>query len=382
MPGNVEAVAEVLRLAQERGLTVVPRGAGTKIDWGWPPPHVDIMLDTGRLAGLRHRPEDDDTAEVDAGTPLRAMQAILAADKRRVSIDVRSADATVGGVVASDEAGPLRLSHPDPLVAVSYVDASGALTRADATAVADQLSEADRLRLRYESQRPHVVLVSATLRVQPIPAKQVWVSYPLRELSDLSPMVSMIISGAAPAAIEVDLPSNGATHAGWETLGTLTVLLEGEHPEVAEREAMLAKATGILAHSATTAPNWWLRYPFDPGDVALRVEVPIEYLLNAVLALHDAFAGPVSIRGSAGLGVLHAALPGGSEPKRVSRALESIRHVLHNRNGRCQVVAAPPAVRQTIDVWDMVQDLPLLRRVADRMDPDRRPGPDHLASGR
>lgn len=144
---------------------------------------------------------------------------------------------------------------------------------------------------------------------------------------------------------------------------------------------MLARSTGRTAHLATTAPRWWLRYPFDPGDVALRIEIPTEYLFNAALALYDAFRGAVAIRGSAGLGVLHAALPADTEPKRVTRALEGLRHVLHGRRGRCLVVAAPPAVRREIDPWDLMHPVPLLHRIIEGLDPDQRSGLGYLPGG-
>ncbi|HEX7746623.1 MAG TPA: FAD-binding protein, partial [Micromonosporaceae bacterium] len=59
IPGTVQAVTAVLRLAADADLAVVARGAGTKLDWGAAPPRVDVMLDTGRLAGVWHRPAGD-----------------------------------------------------------------------------------------------------------------------------------------------------------------------------------------------------------------------------------------------------------------------------------------------------------------------------------
>ncbi|WP_408058062.1 FAD-binding oxidoreductase [Verrucosispora sioxanthis] len=87
VPGGPHAAAQVLRLAARHDLSVVPRGAGTKIDWGAPPERVDIMLDTGRLAGIGHQAPDRGTAEIGAGTPLRAVQAILERTGRRLALD-------------------------------------------------------------------------------------------------------------------------------------------------------------------------------------------------------------------------------------------------------------------------------------------------------
>jgi glycolate oxidase FAD binding subunit len=57
-PATTDAVVQTMRLAAARGLAVVARGSGSKIDWGVPPPGVDLLLDTVRLAGVwHHQPE-------------------------------------------------------------------------------------------------------------------------------------------------------------------------------------------------------------------------------------------------------------------------------------------------------------------------------------
>src|SRR5258708_3093170 len=58
------AVADVLRLGAERRLTVVPRGSGSKLDWGTPKHGADLILDPGRLAGMWDHDVAGRTAEV------------------------------------------------------------------------------------------------------------------------------------------------------------------------------------------------------------------------------------------------------------------------------------------------------------------------------
>ncbi|MGW5668054.1 FAD-binding oxidoreductase, partial [Micromonospora sp. NPDC003776] len=205
VPGGPRAAAEVLRLAAAHGLTVVPRGAGTKIDWGAAPEQVDIMLDTGRLAGVWHEPQGSTLAEVGAGTPLRAVQAALERTGRRLPIDAPSPGATLGGVLAADEAGPLRHQHGTPcaqLVGVRYLDAEGELVSLGEAGTAllgraapagggaghpgaaalfgrGDLPGLDVARLLCGSQGGLGVLVSATMRVQAVPATRLWVSRPV-----------------------------------------------------------------------------------------------------------------------------------------------------------------------------------------------------------
>ncbi|MGA4683991.1 FAD-binding oxidoreductase [Micromonospora sp. AB353] len=469
VPGGPHAAAEVLRLAAAYDLTVVPRGAGTKIDWGAAPAQVDIMLDTGRLAGVWHEPRDAAVAEIGAGTPLRAVQATLARTNRRLPVDAPSPGATLGGVLAADESGPLRHRHGSPcaqLVGVRYLDADGelvsvgesgteALGRAapggggvrpggrgpagdgdggagsgpacavggpgwgaggpvggaggdpgrgggDAILGRGGTAGLDVARLLCGSQGGLGVLVSATMRVHAVPAGRLWVSRPVWTPLEVHDLVRAVLAADVdPAAVELDLPVPvplprrriPATHpsvvnrpdhpavTGRPAAGSLVVLLEGGPADVTERAERLTAVLGSEAMVGHHAPEWWGRYPFAPGDTALRIEVPIGDLHAAVYALRDATGGPVPVRGSAGSGTVHAALSGALPPERVASILTAVRSVLIARRGRCVVVAAPAAVRRAVDLWGELPALPRLRSAKAHLDPHHRLAPGRLPGG-
>ncbi|MET7747391.1 FAD-binding oxidoreductase [Micromonospora sp. NPDC005367] len=402
VPGGPQAAAKVLRLAARHDLTVVPRGAGTKIDWGAAPEQVDIMLDTGRLAGIGHEPVGAPVTEVGAGTPLRAVQATLDRTGQRLAVDAPSPGATLGGVLAAGEAGPLRHRHGTPcdqLVGLRYLTADGELV--DAGGGAPGL---DLARLLCGSQGALGVLVSATLRVQAVPATRLWVSRPVWTPLEVHDLVRTVLAARLdPAAIELDLPalprprrpidpadpaaSARARHPSMagradapSRAGSVVVLLEGGPADAVERaERLVSLIDGALVtHSA---PPWWRRYPFGPGDTALRIEVPITDLHAAVYALRDAAGAPVPVRGSAGLGVVHAALPGSLPADRVASILAAVRGVLLARKGRCVVLSAPASVRREVDLWGELTGLPRLRAAKAHLDPHHRLAPGRLPGG-
>lgn len=443
VPGGPHAAAEVLRLAAAHDLTVVPRGAGTKIDWGAAPAHVDIMLDTGRLAGVWHEPQGSSVAEIGAGTPLRAVQATLERTGRRLPVDAPSPGATLGGVLAADEAGPLRHRHGSPcaqLVGVRYLDADGELVSvglpgtaqfgqaapsarrggspaagpgggpapggASAVLGGAEVPGLDVARLLCGSQGGLGVLVSATMRVQAVPAGRVWVSRPVWTPLEVHDLVRAVLAARLdPAAVELDLPVPvalprrriPASHpsvagrpdhpavtgrpARPAAAGSLVVLLEGGPADVAERADRLTALLGPEAVVNHAAPEWWGRYPFAPGDTALRIEVPINDLHAAVYALRDAAGTPVPVRGSAGIGAVHAALPGSLPPERVASILAAVRGVLLARQGRCVVVSAPAPVRRAVDLWGELPTLPRLRNAKAHLDPHHRLAPGRLPGG-
>ncbi|WP_243706266.1 FAD-binding oxidoreductase [Micromonospora sp. KC721] len=411
VPGGAEAAAEVLRLAARHDLTVVPRGAGTKIDWGMSPGRVDILLDTGRLAGIDHHPAGSPVADIGAGTPLRAVQATLERTGRRLPLDPPSPGATLGGVLAANEAGPLRHRHGtacEQLVGLRWLAADGELVGAGVGPARLSAGAApvglDVGRLLCGSQGGLGVLVSATVRVQAVPASRIWVCRPVWTPLELPDLIRTLLAARLdPAAVELDLPTTGvsphreesaraAARANHPSMagrrvgpvrrgaGTLAVLLEGGPADVAERADRLVALFEGEATVDNAAPWWWRRYPFGPGDTALRVEVPTTDLHAAVYALRDAAGGPVPVRGSAGLGVVHAALPATMPEERVGAALAAVRGVLLARRGRCVVVAAPPGIRRAVDVWGETA-IPRLRAAKDHLDPHRRLAPGRLPGG-
>ncbi|WP_345536900.1 FAD-binding oxidoreductase [Phytohabitans rumicis] len=375
-PATVDGVAATVRFAAEHDLAVVARGAGTKLDWGSRPTRADLVLDTARLAGVWHHPPGEFLAEIGAGTPLRAVQAVLSQSRRRLALDSPSAGATIGGLIAADESGPLAHRYgtaADQILGVSYVNGDGTLTHSGDT---DQGVG----RLLCGSFGALGVLVSATFRVHVEPAARAWVQRSVWTPLELYDLVREVqASSVQVAAVELDLPTTKPVLVPRQRAprgpGTLAILLEGEPGAVAERSTRIVDLLGGDAEVRTEAPPWWGRYPFGAGDVALRITVPTADLHAAIYAVRDAAGVTVPVRGSAGAGVIHAALPGGTEPDRITAILEAVRGVLLGRAGSCVVVSAPAAVREAVDMWGPGASPDVVRRVKNRFDPRHRLAP-------
>jgi glycolate oxidase FAD binding subunit len=365
VPASVDGASAVMRVAAEHGLTVVARGAGTKLHWGSRPGHLDLLVDTARLAGIWHHPIEESYAEIGAGTPVRAAQAALGRVGQRLALDPGSDGATVGGVIATDESGPLAHRHGtagDQLLGVSYVGPNGLLSHSAGRGVG---------RLLCGSFGGLGVLVAATLKVLPAPAARAWVHRSVWTPLEVHDLVDVVVADPVQvAAIEVDLPVRGP-----RGLGALSVLLEGAPAVVAEQARRVATLLGGDAEVYGEAPEWWGRYSARPHGIALRITVPTSDLHAAVYALRDAAGHPVPVRGSAGLGVVHAALPGDTPPDRAVAILDAVRGVLLARAGSCVVVSAPGPVRDAVDMWGPVATQDVLRRVKSRFDPDARLAP-------
>jgi glycolate oxidase FAD binding subunit len=102
-PATAQEAAELLRAAER---PVRPRGGGTK---PWGPPDEGEVLETGGLDRILEHNVGDFTAVLEAGVPLAVAQAAFAEHGQMLAIDpALNDDATVGGVMATSDSGPLR----------------------------------------------------------------------------------------------------------------------------------------------------------------------------------------------------------------------------------------------------------------------------------
>src|SRR5437899_8351170 len=109
-PGAERELAEILRLSNEAGLAVIPRGNGTKLGWGNPPTRADLILSTTRLNEIIEHAWADLTVTVEAGCTIQRLQETLAQHGQRLALDpLWPEKATIGGVLSANDSGALRL---------------------------------------------------------------------------------------------------------------------------------------------------------------------------------------------------------------------------------------------------------------------------------
>ncbi|MGC2765115.1 MAG: FAD-binding oxidoreductase, partial [Candidatus Acidiferrum sp.] len=109
-PEGEKQLAAALAFANEAGLTVIPRGGGTKLEWGNPPKSADIILSTARLDRIIEHAWADLTITVEAGCTLQTLQQTLAQHGQRLAFDgLWPKRATIGGALSTNDSGSLRL---------------------------------------------------------------------------------------------------------------------------------------------------------------------------------------------------------------------------------------------------------------------------------
>jgi len=175
LPGTVEEVAEVMRLAHREGAAVIPWGGGTGMGLGNLPRRYDIALSLTRLnAVVEHEPADL-TATVLAGRTLADLQDHLSSVGQFLPLDPPSpAEATIGGILAANAAGPARHAHGtarDLVLGLRFVQADGRVIKAGGKVVKN-VAGYDMCRLLIGSLGTLGIIVEACFRLTPLPKAQ------------------------------------------------------------------------------------------------------------------------------------------------------------------------------------------------------------------
>jgi glycolate oxidase FAD binding subunit len=369
-PASTEQVSEVLRAAAAHGLSVVPRGHGTKLSWGMPPRSADLVVDLSAMDRVLDHAAGDLVVAAQAGARLRDVQQTLAGARQRLAVDETVMGASIGGTLAANTSGPRRLvtgTIRDLLLGVTVVRADGVVAKAGGRVVKN-VAGYDIGKLMVGSFGTLAVVTDALFRLHPLPETQRWVTVAADTPQDAHRVVqSMVHSQAVPAAVEVDWLPAGS--------GTVQVLLEGRAEGVAARTRTVRDLLGGAATEAGGAPEGWASYPWLPGETALKLTFVLSGLEEVLAAARSVGAG---LRGSAGTGVLHGSV---SDPDRATAAVPVLREVCATHGGSVVVVDAPPQVKQAVDVWGPVSALDLMRRVKDRFDPEHRLAPGRFVGG-
>src|SRR2546421_9341575 len=240
-PASTEDAAESMR---DTPGAVLFRGAGTKQDWGHPPRHVDLIVDTGRLTGVVEHAAGDLIVVVRAGTPMAELAEKLAPAGQQLALDVPLPGASVGGTVAVNTSGPRRMLYGtvrDLLIGVTIVRADGVVAKAGGKVVKN-VAGYDLGKLLTGSYGTLGLITECAFRLHPLPAATAVVTRHVETPGEVGGVVAGVLGAqVVPSGIEVD----SAPGRGYQ----VSVLIEGTPHGVGGRVAALGGDAGPL-------PDW------------------------------------------------------------------------------------------------------------------------------
>jgi glycolate oxidase FAD binding subunit len=272
-PGTPAELAQALSLANSAGLHVIPRGGGTKIDWGNPPTGADIVLSTKRLDRILEHASGDMTATVQAGCTVAAFNQALARRGQRLALDpLWPQQATIGGILATDDSGPLRAAFGtlrDHLIGITVALADGTVARSGGKVVKN-VAGYDLPKLFTGSFGTLGVITEATFRLYPLARSSVTLRFVAPTFDVLDQALSALTAcSLVTAAVQIETDENGEAQ--------VMVLVEGLPEAIAGKvRRVVGAVTDCGAHQIDPPADAWNameRLFFDPDSCVAKVSL-------------------------------------------------------------------------------------------------------------
>jgi glycolate oxidase subunit GlcD len=172
LPGSIDEVCEVMKLAASEGWKVMPAGAMTWTDAGQPEQPVDIIVSTGKLNRIIEHEPADLIAVSEAGVTLKNFNDVLMQRGQWLPLDPPDdGRATIGGVVATGLGGAQQFGYGPPrkhVIGMKVVRADGSLIKVGGRVVKN-VAGYDLCKLFTGSYGTLGIIVEVNFKLRPVP---------------------------------------------------------------------------------------------------------------------------------------------------------------------------------------------------------------------
>jgi glycolate oxidase FAD binding subunit len=170
-PGSAAELAAELAAAAGAGVSARIRGAGTKLRWA-PDAEPGLDLSTAGLARVVEHNAGDLTAVLEAGVPLgRAQERFRQAGQMLALDPPDTGGATIGGIVATGDSGPLRARYGGPrdlVVGMRVALADGTVAKSGGKVIKN-VAGYDLAKLFTGSHGTLGAILEVSVRLHPLP---------------------------------------------------------------------------------------------------------------------------------------------------------------------------------------------------------------------
>ena len=380
-PDDEKQLATALALANEAGITVVPRGGATKLDWGNLPKKAELILSTARLNRIVEHAWADLTVTVEAGCTLQSLQKTLAQHGQRLAFDALWPErATIGGVLSTNDSGALRLRFGalrDLIIGVTIALPDGTLASSGGKVVKN-VAGYDLPKLVTGAFGTLGVITRAVFRLHPQPRATKTFSFTSGNFTAMQQHI-LAIQDSQLAHTSLQIRSAGGE------LPVADILFEATDAGLAAQESQLRKLLGSNRVEQSSENVWNARQDLwnSPANNTLLAKISllptdIARTLDSLKAIGGArkINWQIVLQAT-GIGMLR--LEG--DRAELSVAAEQLRTDLQSRGGALVVLRRPPEI-YSLDAWGNAGDgVSLMRAVKHQLDPKNTLNPGRFVGG-
>ena len=380
-------------MAYREGLAVLPWGGGTQVGLGNLPRKLDLLLGTSGLANLVYHEPADLVASAQAGMTMASLRAELAKGGQTLPLDAPFPDrATIGGIIATNYAGPSRMSFGGPrdwLIGIKVAGSDGRVTKAGGRVVKN-VTGYDLNKLYTGSLGTLGVIVEANFKLAPLPEESASIfatfdgptsafraAKALMGLS-YSPQALQVVDATLANRLSLATTAPGgvgvlALHSGRRSAVRRKV---GDTSKVLTQEG----AQKVDLHGAEAANLWQelidLDWTDDDGpDMALQTALlpsQVEGFYSETSAQEEGFRKAVVVDAGSGLVKLlyWKDGPDSGSTSAMLALIDQVKVKARSYGSNVVVQRCPAAVKEKIDVWGgPIQGLDIMRRIKAHLDP-------------
>jgi len=212
-PGTPEQTAEALADAAGGNRTIELGGAFSKRRQGGPASEADVTLSTRQLNRVLAYEPADLTMSVEAGMPWARLEQVLAENGQMLPLDPPfSADATVGGVVATNGSGPRRRLYGtarDLVIGMEFATLEGKLVQSGGMVVKN-VTGLDMAKLMIGSFGTLAAMTRVNFKIFPRPAQRRTFLFRSDDVGKLIELRRQMLRGqAGPTALDLGPEEDG-----------------------------------------------------------------------------------------------------------------------------------------------------------------------------
>jgi glycolate oxidase FAD binding subunit len=408
LPTSAEEVAAVLRLCTEHKLAVVAMGNGTKPGLGNLPRRYDVALSLKEMTRVWNFEAGDLTIVVEPGMKMGDLQRSIARDNLWLPLDpFGGSKASLGGILATNCAGPLRLFYGTPrdmVLGLKFATSDGKVIKTGGRVVKN-VAGYDLGKLLIGSLGTLGVIVEASFKLYPklveratfaMPTGTLGIARDLRRQiqdSPLQPLRLVLLDSAAATYVRAD--SGRAIEAKEPEIWVEV----GGSPRVIERCArdleQLGRAVGskldrVADKYAETAWERISDFPAAlgatyPGLIILKAGLPRaggeEFLSRAQQEAESERIRLASF-GHTGVGTIYLCLLEHADGRGLPALVGRLRQAAEGLGGALVVERCPYEFKREVDVWGPAgDDFDTMRQVKALWDPKGVMAPGRFVGG-